>query len=129
MEQFVKAFGVQHVGLVPQSKKLDQISAARTVIDRCAFNTELCETGLDSLRAWEFIYSEENGVFSREPNHNWASHPSDAFAYGCQAMQEFKAKDEAKPDIFSIKGQNNGKIQTIPLNDMWAETSKRVDRI
>jgi hypothetical protein len=44
-------------------------------------------------------------------------------------MQEFKAKDEAKPDIFSIKGQNNGKIQTIPLNDMWAETSKRVDRI
>jgi phage terminase large subunit len=129
MEQFVRAFGVQHVGLVPQSKKLDQISAARTVIDRCAFNTELCETGLDGLRAWEFIYSEENGVFSREPNHNWASHPSDAFAYGCQAMQEFKAKDEAKPDIFSIKGQNNGKIQTIPLNDMWAETSKRVDRI
>ncbi len=129
MEQFVKAFGVQHVGLVPQSKKLDQISAARAVIDRCAFNTQLCEDGLDGLRAWEFLYNEENGVFSREPNHNWASHPSDAFAYGCQAMQEFKEKNEDKPDKFAIKGEKTGKIVTIPLNDMWAETSKRVERI
>lgn len=128
MEQFVKAFGANHVGLVPQSKKLDQISAARTVIDRCAFNAELCETGLDGLRAWEFVYSEENGVFSREPNHNWASHPSDAFSYGCQVMQENVQKEPEKPDLFPIMGKN-GIIQTAPLETLWRETPRRNDRI
>jgi len=129
MERFIQAFGAQHVGLVPQSKKQDQISAARDVITRCAFHRDLCEDGLDGLRAWEFVYSEENGVFSREPNHNWASHPSDAFAYGCQVMQDHKEKITEKQDIFAIKGANGGKIATIPLNDLWLETKTRVERI
>jgi phage terminase large subunit len=128
MERFITAFGASYVGLVPQSKKQDQISAAREVIDRCAFNAELCEAGLDGLRAWEFLYSEDNGVFSREPNHNWASHPSDAFAYGCQVMQEHKPKIEEKVDIFPIKGQNN-RIITAPLDDLWKDTPRRNDRI
>jgi phage terminase large subunit len=128
MERFITAFGASYVGLVPQSKKQDQISAAREVIDRCAFNAELCEAGLDGLRAWEFLYSEDNGVFSREPNHNWASHPSDAFAYGCQVMQEHKPKIEEKVDIFPVKGQN-GRIVTAPLDDLWKDTPRRNDRI
>jgi phage terminase large subunit len=128
MERFITAFGASYVGLVPQSKKQDQISAAREVIDRCAFNAELCEAGLDGLRAWEFLYSEDNGVFSREPNHNWASHPSDAFAYGCQVMQDHKPKKEEKMDIFPVKGQNN-RIITAPLDTLWAEPSRRNERI
>jgi len=129
MERFITAFGAGYVGLVPQSRKSDQISAAREVIDRCAFHADLCEAGLDGLRAWEFLYSEDNGVFSREPNHNWASHPADAFAYGCQVMQDHKPKKEDKSEIFSIKGEKSGTIRTIPLNDLWAETNKRADRI
>lgn len=129
MERFISAFGAQHVGLVPQSKKLDQISAAREVIDKCAFNKFKCEIGLDGLRAWEFVYSEENGVFSREPNHNWASHPSDAFAYGAQVMQDHKEKIQDKTPIFSIKSGENGKIRTESLDTLWAETNKRVERI
>lgn len=88
VERFLTKFGSDHVSVVPQSKKLDQINAARTVIDRCAFNATLCEAGLDGLRGWEFEWNEDTGVFSREPLHNWASHPSDAFAYGCQVMQQ-----------------------------------------
>lgn len=88
IEKFLKGFGNDKVAVVPQSKKLDQISAARLVISRCEFNKELCEDGLDGLLAWEYEYNDETGVFSREPLHNWASHPSDAFAYGSQVMQE-----------------------------------------
>lgn len=128
MERFIAAFGVQHVGLVPQSKKQDQISAAREVIDRCAFHADLCESGLDGLRAWEFVYNEENGVFSREPNHNWASHPSDAFAYLCQTMQDLKQKPEKTPDLFPVSGKN-GRITTAPLETLWNETPARKDRI
>lgn len=88
IERFISAFGGDKVGIVPQSKKHDQISAAREIIDRCQFHKTRCEAGLDGLTAWEFIYNDETGVFSREPVHNYASHPSDAFAYGCQVMRE-----------------------------------------
>lgn len=129
VEKFIKAFGSDKMGIVPQSSKRDRIEAARTIIKKCAFNKTKCEMGLDGLRAWEFKYSEESGVFSREPDHNWASHPSDGFSYGAQVMLDHVIKNDDKPDEFAIKGEKTGKIVTIPLNDMWAETSKRVERI
>lgn len=129
LEKFLAAFGAGSCEIVPQSKKQDQIEAARTIIQKCAFNADLCEAGLDGLRAWEFVYNEENGVFSREPNHNWASHPSDAFAYGAQKMVEKKnEKTGEKVDIFPIKGEN-GRIVTAPLDTLWRDTPRKVDRI
>src|SRR5690606_8666838 len=81
VDKFLSGFGAGKVSIVPMTKKSDQISAARTVIQRCAFNRTACEDGIDGLTAWEFSYNEDLGVFSREPLHNWASHPGDAFAY------------------------------------------------
>jgi phage terminase large subunit len=77
--------------------------------------------------AWEFVYNEESGVFSREPNHNWASHPSDGFAYGCQIMTQFVEKEPEKVAKFPVTG-NNGRITTIALDDLWADTSKKAER-
>ena len=54
-------------------QKMDQIGAARVVIQRCAFNKTLCEDGIDGLIAWEFDWNEETNVFSREPLHNGVS--------------------------------------------------------
>jgi phage terminase large subunit len=78
--------------------------------------------------AWEFEYNEENGVFSREPLHNWASHPSDAFAYGCQVMQEHSLKPSDKPIIWPVQAVN-GIIQTAPLNELWKEIPRKSNRI
>jgi phage terminase large subunit len=128
MEQFIKAFGSDKIKIVPQSTKKDQIEAARTMIKRCAFHKTKCEQGLDGLRAWEFKYSEESGLFSREPNHNWASHPADGFSYGCQIMAENVQKAEEKPIIYPVSGQN-GIIRTAPLDDLWNETPRRTERI
>lgn len=91
IEQFLKAFGVGKCDIVPQSSKADRINAARTVINRCEFNASECEKGLDGLRAWVFEWNPDTQAFSREPLHNWASHPSDAFSYGCQVMQDAPA--------------------------------------
>jgi phage terminase large subunit len=77
--------------------------------------------------AWEFVYNEESGVFSREPNHNWASHPSDGFAYGCQVMSQVVAKEPEKPAEFAIKGVN-GRIITQTLDKLWAETPTKRER-
>lgn len=112
VERFLEAFGVASVRVVPISKKTDQITAARTVIKRCEFHKTRCAMGLDGLRAWEFDYNPDTQAFSREPLHNWASHPSDAFAYGCQVMQEFvpETKAEDKP----LRG-----LAEIPFEELW----------
>lgn len=127
IDRFVTAFGADKVAIVPQSKKLDQINAARNVVPRCEFHRTNCEAGIDGLIAWEYSYNEETGVFSREPLHNWASHPSDAFCYGAQVMEESKPKPEEKPPVFPVKG-HNGRIVTAPLNDLWNSTPTRKER-
>ena len=123
----MSAFGADKCAIVPQSKKIDQISAARTVLPRCEINSVECEAGLDGLTAWEYAYNEDLGVFSREPLHNWASHPSDAFCYGAQVMEELPAKQAEKPPVFPVTG-HNGRIITAPLDDLWADTSRRNER-
>lgn len=126
-ERFIEAFGASHVAIVPIAKKLDQISAARAIMPRCEFHRDKCEAGIDGLLAWEFSYNEETGVFSREPLHNWASHPSDAFAYGAQVMQEVPQKEPESTPVYPVKA-HNGRIVTAPLDDLWATTKKRVER-
>jgi phage terminase large subunit len=127
VDKFLSSFGTGKVAVVPQTKKTDQINAARAVIANCEFHKERCENGLDGLMAWEYDYDEENGVFSREPKHNWASHPSDAFAYGCQVMQDVKHEVTTEP-VFPVIAKSDNTIQLPPLDDMWAQASKHQNR-
>ena len=124
IEKFLNAFKGQ-VDIVAQSKKLDQISAAREVIGRCEFHKDACEDGLDGLRAWEFEWNDDNNVFSKEPLHNWASHPSDAFAYGCQVMQ---LADPPPPPQEEPRGITVG-ANKVTMDEMWDSIPKRRDRI
>lgn len=128
VEKFLTAFGAARVGLVPQTKKSDQIGAARAVIGKCAFNATACEAGLDGLSAWEYEFNDDLGVFSKEPLHNWASHPSDAFAYGCQVMQMHVAPPAPEEARFAVQGKG-GRIVTATLDELWASTPKREERI
>lgn len=101
VDKFLSSFGADRVGVVPLAKKPDQISAARRVIVKSEFHREMCEKGLDGLRAWEFEWNDDDNIFSREPLHNWASHPGDAYAYGAQIMEERviqpKPEDNVRP--------------------------------
>lgn len=74
--------------IVPLTSKQDRINAARLVIQRCRFDKQRCADGLSGLRAWSFKFNEETKTFSKEPDHNWASHPGDGFSYGAQVMRE-----------------------------------------
>lgn len=117
VEVFLKRFGGPHVGVVPVSKTPDRINAARMVVRQCEFHTR-CETGLDGLRAWEYEWNPETKAFSREPVHNWASHPSDAFSYGCQVMQTLPPPtiEPEQPRL----GIGPYAKNTASLNDLWA---------
>lgn len=106
VEQFIRAFGADKVGVVPQTSKPDRINAARTFIKSVEFNATRCAVGLDGLRAWEFEWDPDNRIFSREPLHNWASHDGDGFSYGCQVMKGLEPpKEEPKPE--NMRGVEN----------------------
>lgn len=126
VEKFLAAFGAERVEIVPQSKKLDQISAARKVIKRCEFNREHCEAGIDGLLAWEFEWIDDNNVFSKAPLHNWASHPGDAFAYGAQTMEQYIVPEKKidEPRYIAV-----GPTNTATLDDLWKTAPQAQRRI
>jgi len=116
VERLIGKFGATKISVNGASKKSDQVSAAREIIDRCEFHKERCEDGLDGLMAWEYEWNEDNNVFSREPKHNWASHPGDSFAYGSQRMQDMKAPTpEELPRHIEV-----GPGSSMTLDDMWS---------
>lgn len=126
IERFIKAFGADKVGVVPMTRKLDQINAARRVIDKCAFDAEGCEAGIDGLESWAFKWIPETGVYSKDPEHNWASHPSDAFAYGCIVMEQEKAIISPEQAKYDIRGFADGKMRTQKtLDQLWKENNVR----
>lgn len=121
-ERFVKAFGADKVKVVPVSKKSDQISAARAVLPKCEFAEDACLTGIDGLEGWRFEWNPDTQVFSKHPLHDMNSHPSDAFAYGCQVMQTMQPLPSIEETRFPVKGRNDGRISTAPLDTLWRDT-------
>lgn len=117
VERFLAAFGRPHVAVVPPSKKADRINAARYITRNVQFHKTRCEKGLDGLRAWQFEFNEETNSFSREPDHDWASHDGDGYSYGCQVMQSLPPP-EAAPKPRSI-GVTPHSQSTVTLEDLW----------
>lgn len=110
VERFIKAFGAERIKVVPPTKIPDRINAARTVLKTCEFHKTRCKAGLLGLRNWSYKYDEERKTFSREPDHNWASHPGDGFSYGAVVLRH-KVKEEKVDDTIRP-------LQPT-LNDMW----------
>lgn len=115
---FAKAFGEGRIGVVPQTPLADRINAARVLLPRCAFNETDCDTGLDGLRSWSFKYDEELKVFSKDPVHDWASHPGDAFSYGALIMRERAAQAPKKKEY-------DPRAAKVLFPDMFEDTASR----
>jgi phage terminase large subunit len=80
---------LENIGLRPihagtKRDPSERINAVRIFLTRCVFDHK-CEKGLDALRSYRVDYDEKNQTPRKNPLHNWASHPADAF--GELAMQ------------------------------------------
>lgn len=125
VERFIKAFGAEKVGIVPQAKVGDRINAARRVIEGCRFHRTNCEAGLKGLRSWAYEWDEKTKTYGKDPKHDWASHPGDGYSYGCQVMEERQIEIEAEEEVRSlVVGQSN-----VTLNDMWDSVRPLSQRI
>lgn len=133
IERFIARFGESKCAIVPMTSKSDRINAARTIIKRCEFDAERCDEGLDGLIGWEYEWNADTLTFSKEPLHNWASHPSDAFSYGCQVMLEAPMPKQAEiighdPAGKPILAQPRPKVLTEMTYDEFNRTRPKAAR-
>ncbi len=103
------------MNIVPDSSKANRINAARRVIIRTAFHRDKTEKGRDGLVNWCYVYDEERREFSKEPDHNWASHDGDGFSYGALISEEHIINDTKPEPVRQIGVFDN----TVTLNDLW----------
>lgn len=80
IEEIVRATGykVQVLDRVPVN---DSINAARTIFNRCYFDRQNTEEGLQCLRHYRYDVDPETKMFSAKPLHDEYSHGADAFRY------------------------------------------------
>jgi phage terminase large subunit len=78
----------RNVREVPSIGIANGINAARTLFGNCWFDQERCADGLNGLRHYRYKVDEKTGQRSKEPFHDWASNPADAFRYFAVATKE-----------------------------------------
>jgi hypothetical protein len=124
LEQF-RAAGYK-TDIVPQVSRSHRINAARSVARRCIFNRTTCSVGLQALREWQYKYDEERRTFSSEPEHNWASHGSDAFSYGALTMvaRAVERPEAPQPRVYARTADRG-----FTLEDLWETAPNRSARV
>ncbi len=85
------------------------------------------EESLADVPAWAYVYDEERKEFSKEPDHNWASHDGDAFSYGAIVMEERKYEEPKLPP--PIRGIAVYNPHGVTLDEMWNSVKRPRDRI
>lgn len=96
-EQFAAAFGWGRTHIVPRLSLQDGIQAARMALKWAYFDTS-CNDGTEALRSYHRKWDDDKKRFQNIPEHDWASHPSDAWRYLAIAWTQDKLpKESVKP--------------------------------
>jgi hypothetical protein len=121
IEQISNKIPVESLKIVPSLSLQDGIQAARLALNRCWFDANKTEDGIECLRQYQREYDEDKKVFRDKPRHDWTSHGADAFRMLAIAWKE-EDKLPSKDD--SIRGLTVGNNDTT-LNEMWKTTPKQ----
>lgn len=73
-----RALGVK-MTMVEEIGVENGIQAVRQFLPLCWFDHWTCQDGIEALRQYRRKWDEQRRVLSREPVHDWTSHPADAF--------------------------------------------------
>lgn len=66
-------------GIAPRLDKQEQIQAGRATLKQSWIDSTHCEKGIEALRHYHREWDDEKKVFKDSPEHDWSSHPSDAW--------------------------------------------------
>lgn len=91
--------------VIPATSVQNGIAAARKTLDDTWFNIgnpEVAEA-VEAVRLYHYSYDEEKRTMSKEPVHDWTSHPCDALEIIGQVWQEEVKKTEPPKPKFPIQ--------------------------
>ena len=80
IEEIVRATGMK-VQILDRVPVADSINAARTIFNKCYFDRQNTEEGLQCLRHYRYDVDPDTKMFSPKPLHDEYSHGADAFRY------------------------------------------------
>lgn len=87
VEEMMVSMG-RKVSITPNLSLNDGINAARTIFNRCYFDSTRCATGLQSLRHYRYEVDTSTKALSEKPVHDQYSHAADAFRYFAIAARD-----------------------------------------
>jgi phage terminase large subunit len=91
------------VEIAPQLLIDDGIQQVRAMLDKCWFDEEKCERGIDALLNYQREWDDNGKTWRMRPKHNWASHGADAMRYLAVGYQPYNASWD-KPIKRQLKG-------------------------
>lgn len=97
--------------VVPRVKeKQDSIDQSRLLFPLIKVDQHRCAQGLDALLNYRKKWDDDRQTFYEEPNHDWASHPADAFQgiaiTNLDAIKpEHRPNEQAKTDLAEAQAQ------------------------
>lgn len=107
LEQQARDLG-RKVSIIPCLPIDTQINTARTIFANVWFDRIKCADGLQALRHYQFKVGD-NGQFSREPMHNWASHGASAFmGFAVTAHDRPETKQKRERELYGSHHLNSG---------------------
>lgn len=130
LEQFMRAFPGK-VKVLPVMRIADRVNAARTILPMCWINRSKCQNGVGALRAWSYAWDDVRKMFSKDPDHNWASHSGDSFSYGAVIMQKYVKPENVKSPAEKAAAyfeSAQGAHHTFNLEELFKEHERRTGK-
>lgn len=86
--------GLDNIKRVPNMPVQEGIQLVRMYMPRMWFEKNKTEELIKALINYQRKYDEKHARFSKEPLHNWASHPADSMRYVAIAIKEHLNKEK-----------------------------------
>ena len=103
VEAVMRSLG-RKVQVVPQNLVHVGIEAVRRMLPLCWFDIDKCADGLQALRHYRYgeikvLSTPDHRTPTREPVHDWASHPSDALRTGAMGVESANSGRETSQPV------------------------------
>ena len=73
--------GIRNIEIAPRLSVDDGIQASRSMLNKCWFDKEKCERGIEALLQYRREFDEKLKSWRGRPLHDWTSHGADSFRY------------------------------------------------
>lgn len=97
LESILRGYGFDVRSSPRWSNTQVAINSARQFFPRCWFDGAKCEAGIRGLRRYQWGDQPASGATTRQPLHDWASHPAAAFQYMAGNFADPKPPDAKLP--------------------------------